>query len=221
MLPHMDDNYEGWVTMLCPVCGFECTHVDVVKVDVASRKAVTVTAKGEDGQSHYRVDEIAEEHMWPPDWVNFRRHAITLQIDCEQGCYSILQLLQHKGSTYMKVTSDSSSSPATPPTVAFDSPVEQQFWDAYQRATFTALRGLVPQHEVPPYRLDFAIPHKQFGIEVDGLAYHNGQASFVADRKRQRALETAGWRIVRFAAKEVMQDAASCVRQAAALAARA
>jgi very-short-patch-repair endonuclease len=71
---------------------------------------------------------------------------------------------------------------------------------------------------VPPYRLDFAIPDKRFGIEVDGLAYHNGQESFIKDRKRQRQLEHDGWRIIRFAAKEVMEDAHGCIVEAARLA---
>lgn len=102
--------------------------------------------------------------------------------------------------------------------VTFDSPVEKQFWDVAQLLALHELNGLTPQHQVGKYRIDFAIPQKKFGIEVDGLAYHNGQDSFIADRRRQRDLEAQGWRIIRFAAKEVMDDATTCVKQAGQIA---
>ena len=107
---------------------------------------------------------------------------------------------------------------------AFDSPVERQFWDAHATAG-RPIAHLTTQHPVSAngknYRLDFAIPPKKLAIEVDGLAFHNGQASFIKDRNRQRDLEMEGWRVLRFAAKEVMNDAAACVRQAASWAATA
>jgi very-short-patch-repair endonuclease len=96
----------------------------------------------------------------------------------------------------------------------FDSPVEEMFWKAAREARMVGLHGLVPQVVVGKYRLDFAIADIQFGIEIDGMAYHNGQESFMRDRKRQRELEAQGWSIVRYAAKEVMEDAAACVRDA-------
>lgn len=101
----------------------------------------------------------------------------------------------------------------------FDSPVEKQFWDAYKATMPPQLVGLTNQHPVGRYRLDFALPAKRVGFEVDGLAYHGSQEQFMADQKRQRELSEQGWRIHRFAAKEVMLDANACVAQAARLAA--
>jgi len=46
------------------------------------------------------------------------------------------------------------------PQRAFDSPVEEMFWDAYQKLKPKSLTGLVTQHSVGRYRLDFAIPSK-------------------------------------------------------------
>jgi len=100
----------------------------------------------------------------------------------------------------------------------FDSPVEKQFWDVAQLLALPELNGLIPQFEVGRYRLDFAIPSAKIGIEVDGLAFHNGQESFIADRRRQRHLESEGWRVIRFAAKEVMDDPTECVKQAGRIA---
>jgi very-short-patch-repair endonuclease len=96
--------------------------------------------------------------------------------------------------------------------------VERMFWDANKRQG-RKIADLVPQHELKAngknYRLDFYSPSKKCAIEVDGLAYHNGQASFVKDRNRQRDLEMSGIRVLRFAAKEVMDDSVKCVLQAA------
>ncbi len=96
--------------------------------------------------------------------------------------------------------------------------VEQMFWDAH---VFLGRRiaDLVPQYPVKAngksYRLDFYSPSRRCAIEVDGLEWHNGQSSFIKDRSRQRDLEMSGIRVLRFAAKEVMDSAESCAHQAA------
>lgn len=102
----------------------------------------------------------------------------------------------------------------------FNSVPEKEFWT---RAINDPSKGLlykdiVPQHPVGKYRIDFAIPELKFGIEIDGLAYHNGQDSFMKDRSRQREIESQGWRIVRFAAKEISLDVDKCFREAEAIA---
>jgi very-short-patch-repair endonuclease len=48
-------------------------------------------------------------------------------------------------------------------------------------------------------------------VEVDGFAYHADQASFERDRLRDAALELQGLRRVRFAAKQVIDDADAVV----------
>lgn len=96
-----------------------------------------------------------------------------------------------------------------------DSPIEKAFWAAHCDLDIYALRDMVTQHKVGKYRLDFAIPEHKIGIELDGYAYHNDHATFIKDRARQRALELEGWRIIRFAGKEVTDNAGACVRQAA------
>ncbi len=99
--------------------------------------------------------------------------------------------------------------------VVFDSPVEEVFWEAYRKSSPSSLGGLVAQHVLGRFRLDFAIPEKKIGIELDGFEYHSSQDSIIKDRQRQREIEEQGWRIVRFAAKEVFDDPEGCVKQAA------
>ena len=104
--------------------------------------------------------------------------------------------------------------------------VESLFWVAHYEATIDrkiCIPDLIPQFEVKGghwldkviYRLDFFSPAKKCAIEVDGLAYHNGMRSFVADRHRQRALEMEGIRVLRFAAVEVTNNAEYCYEYAA------
>lgn len=98
------------------------------------------------------------------------------------------------------------------------SPIERKFWDAHLRLSLPALNGLVPQHTVGRYRIDFAIPARKIGIELDGFRNHSSTADIAKDRKRQRFLESQGWYITRFGGSEVHLNAEQCVREAARLA---
>lgn len=114
-------------------------------------------------------------------------------------------------------------SPATCPqcrakaATAKASPIEVQFWAAYQQLNPRELRGLVREYKVGPYRIDFALPRRKIGIELDGYATHSSTADIANDRRRQRALEARGWYIIRFGGAEVYRDANGCIREAARL----
>ena len=99
------------------------------------------------------------------------------------------------------------------------SPIERQFWTAYVALSPPELAGLVPEHEVfgGRRRIDFAIPGRMIGIELDGYATHSSPQKIADDRHRQRMLEAAR-HIIRFGGAEVHRDAARCVREAADLA---
>jgi very-short-patch-repair endonuclease len=96
-----------------------------------------------------------------------------------------------------------------------ESEAEWNFWVTYAYHPWPALTGIEPQHTVLGYRLDFAVPERKFAVEVDGYAHHSDRHTFVRDRWRHRQLEIEGWRIVRFAGKEVMDDPRGCVEEAA------
>lgn len=99
-----------------------------------------------------------------------------------------------------------------------DSPIEVAFWKAYLKHRPTELAGLKTQHSaLGRYRLDFALPDKKIGIELDGYAWHSTREAFTKDRERQRNLELDGWRLIRFSGAEINANADRCVTQAAAL----
>lgn len=76
---------------------------------------------------------------------------------------------------------------------------------------------LFAQEVVGPYRLDFAIVHLGAGriaIECDGHEFHERTKEQAArDKRRDRALQSAGWRVVRFAGSEIYRDAHACVAE--------
>jgi very-short-patch-repair endonuclease len=101
------------------------------------------------------------------------------------------------------------------PLPASASPIEKQFWDAHTRLGLPELDGLVPQHKAGPYWMDFALPHRMIGIELDGLRNHSKTEDVARDCLRQRWLGGLSWYIIRFGGQEISRDAEGCVRQAA------
>ncbi len=59
------------------------------------------------------------------------------------------------------------------------------------------------QHPIGPFFADFACVPRKLVIEIDG-EHHDGQVE--ADARRSAFLERAGWRVLRFAAREVIAN---------------
>jgi hypothetical protein len=98
----------------------------------------------------------------------------------------------------------------------FDSPPEEMFWEEYL-TIFQRPYPLIPQYEVfgGRYRLDFANLETKTAVEIDGYEYHGDRQAFRRDRKRDRELMADGWRVLHFAAADVMQDVVECTFQVA------
>ena len=54
-------------------------------------------------------------------------------------------------------------------------------------------------------RVDLRV-NERLLMEVDGFEYHSSRKSFIGDRKRDVQARQAGWRTVRFAAAQVLDD---------------
>ncbi len=54
-------------------------------------------------------------------------------------------------------------------------------------------------------RADFAWPRLRLILEIDGFTYHSSQESLQNDHDRQRALEDAHWRVLRFTGNDVLE----------------
>ncbi len=91
------------------------------------------------------------------------------------------------------------------------SPIERAFAKAWKE--MGGARDLVEQHPVGSFRLDFAHIATRTAIELDGFASHSSTLDIEKDRKRQRAIEDAGWHVIRFGGREVRRDAMGCARE--------
>jgi len=106
------------------------------------------------------------------------------------------------------------------------SPIEAQFYNAWNernaRAPYGDYVGLFPQYPLwdGRYRVDFAYAPKKIAIELDGFQAHSSTDQIAHDRKRQRDIEAAGWRVIRFGGKEVHHNVERCVDEARAIVAQ-
>lgn len=61
--------------------------------------------------------------------------------------------------------------------------------------------------------VDFAWPELRLAVEIDSAVYHDTDRALVNDRRRDRALMLAGWRVVRFADRDLEDDAVRAIAQ--------
>lgn len=180
--------------LCCPLCGDVYVHVDEVRVAARPVEDGAVTSI-----SVTKIGQVGSELTPIGDQVGTgRRHRIALHGWCEMcGRKFAIVFTQHKGVTFVE------SQEVDPPVpVRLDSEAERRVWEAHTQMNLPELHGLVTQHDLLKYRLDFALPEKRIAFEVDGYAYHSDKKTFEKDRKRHRALELEGWRIARFTGKE-------------------
>lgn len=71
-------------------------------------------------------------------------------------------------------------------------------------------------HRADGDEIDVAFVDQRVGIEIDSFAFHGDRQSFVADRRKIRRLQAAGWRMLSFAAVDLRDDEASFARDVAA-----
>lgn len=95
-----------------------------------------------------------------------------------------------------------------------ESGLEQVVLDALIDASLPAP---VAQHWVragcASYRLDLAYPHRRICIEVDGIQHRDDPEVVANDLVRQRALEDAGWTVIRIRSWSFASDLARALRQ--------
>ena len=98
----------------------------------------------------------------------------------------------------------------------FNSPIEEMFWNAWEvvEGDESMTIPLTPQYKIGKYRLDFAHELSKTAIELDGHATHSSPDAIAYDRKRQREIEAAGWKVIRYGGKEVTSDVYRCALEA-------
>lgn len=80
---------------------------------------------------------------------------------------------------------------------------------------------IIPQYEIRDYRVDFAILLRNFQdnilkivVECDGHDFHEKtKQQAKRDKKRDRDLQAAGWKVLRFTGSEIVRDVNACVNE--------
>ena len=67
--------------------------------------------------------------------------------------------------------------------------------------------------ETARYRTDFALIDDKIAIELDGHEFHSSREQRTHDAQRDRALQLAGWKIIRFTGSEIHKDADACINE--------
>ncbi|MEJ8279980.1 DUF559 domain-containing protein [Pseudonocardia spirodelae] len=91
-----------------------------------------------------------------------------------------------------------------------DSGLERRLLRLLRRA---GIAGLVRAVAFGPWTIDLAIPSLRIAVEVDGWAWHSDPDRFRADRRKQNALSTAGWTVLRFTWSDVYDSPDLTVRR--------
>ena len=84
---------------------------------------------------------------------------------------------------------------------------EQLIWAALRNRRVGGLK-FRRQHSIGPFIVDFLCKEKDLVIEIDG-GYHAYVGE--ADLRRQRYLETHGFKVIRFTNEDVLEDAEGVV----------
>jgi very-short-patch-repair endonuclease len=92
--------------------------------------------------------------------------------------------------------------------------LEDRLWAELKRRGIEAERQAFVYVKRKPYELDFAIycANGQINVETDGDRWHTNPKRAAKDNLRNNALETEGWRILRFNTHQIQEEmAAYCV----------
>jgi very-short-patch-repair endonuclease len=81
---------------------------------------------------------------------------------------------------------------------------------AEQRALALIRRAGLPQPEtnvkIEGHEVDLVWRAQRLIVEIDGYAFHSMRSSFEQDRRRDRSLVAAGWRIVRLTWRQLTEE---------------
>ncbi|AQP46421.1 hypothetical protein BW730_01440 [Tessaracoccus aquimaris] len=88
-----------------------------------------------------------------------------------------------------------------------DEPWSELEREAHRRLRSAGIDGWRTNYHVraegKSYRIDIALPDIKLGLELDGATFHDTDAAFHTDRRRDRALARGGWQIIRFTAQSL------------------
>ncbi len=89
-----------------------------------------------------------------------------------------------------------------------ESPLEEKLWAEFKRLKIQAERQEFVKVSDGDYALDFAIHCKEGNIDVetDGDTWHSNPEKAAQDNRRDNALKTVGWHVLRFNTHQIREE---------------
>ncbi len=89
-----------------------------------------------------------------------------------------------------------------------DSPLEDALWEELKKLSLQAERQYHLQATGQHYFLDFALfcAHGKVNVEADGDRWHNDPARVPDDNRRNNALASEGWQVLRFNTHQIKEE---------------
>ncbi len=94
---------------------------------------------------------------------------------------------------------------------------ERRFRRIIKRAGLPSPQGnywvALESHPAGGVEVDFAWPEKRIAVEIDSALYHETERARINDPARTRALMLAGWRVIRFSDRDLLDRPAEVATQ--------
>jgi very-short-patch-repair endonuclease len=175
----------------------DITEIKGIPVTTASRTLVDVAGM------------VAEDHL-----VKALREADRLQILDVGGIERVLARTAHRTGKGHKAMRDALQQYAAIAPHDTHSTLEDDFLRLIHKAHLPPPQTNVDIHG---FRVDAAWPTQRLVVELDGLAYHLNRHAFQTDRERDRTLQVAGYKVLRYTWKDVTSDAQRTIGELRAL----
>ena len=90
----------------------------------------------------------------------------------------------------------------------YESPLEEEFWEALKIAKVEAERQYLVNTDVKLFHLDFAIfcKERNINIECDGDRFHLSEFNVKRDKNRNNVLSSLGWSILRYTTEDIRRN---------------
>lgn len=93
-----------------------------------------------------------------------------------------------------------------------ESPIEHKLFSVMSVRSML-LGRFTQQHEVGPYRLDFAFPDVKLYVEADGKQHYQDLGQIAHDHRRGEYLASLGWTALRFKGSQIYKDPHLCAEE--------
>lgn len=110
-----------------------------------------------------------------------------------RGVVALRKLFSRRGAKLLRIESD----------------LERRYAELFARLTIPMPDAQYdfPHWGRPFYRLDFAYPEQQLGIEIDSHLHHSGRSDWAKDQTRTNELVSHGWSILHFTEADLSDPA--------------